>query len=82
MKSVKHMTNDQIKNKANDRNGENKMNTEQILKNLPQELKDVLCVNVLLELDSSATVSDYYDMFPRVVGDNYENSELYKTIRG
>ena len=47
------------------------------LKNLPQELKDVLCIDVLLELNSDATVADYFDMFPRVVGDRYINSALY-----
>lgn len=47
------------------------------LKDLPQELKDVLCIDVLLELDSNASVSDYYEMFPRIVGDRHINSALY-----
>lgn len=52
------------------------MNTAR-LKTLPQELKDVLCIDVILELDNTATVHDYFDMFPRIVGDSYKNSALY-----
>lgn len=52
------------------------------LLNLNLELRETLNFDVLLMLDQGSTVADYYDTFERVIGDKFENSQLYIKING